>query len=238
MLNCSALINDQIKCVNVGIRQSPMNINTETVVPRSSTKIEFHCKDVYSGIILQEGNELMTAHNGWTATYTSATEESTWTSVQFHFHSPSEHSVDGHFYDAEMHTVFRNDRNKKQLLVLGILFTLDEHAEENEFLTALELEDIYEEGEKFIKNVPMEEFISSTVNDNLFNYQGSLTTPTCDEVVEWFVFKHPVKINEEQLHNFEILWSKNYEFAMGNGNNRYFLRKKILFYSSFHIIQV
>ena len=174
--------------------------------------------------MIQEGNELIAAHNGCTATYSSPTEESSWTSIQFHFHSPSEHTIDGQFYDAEMHTVFRNDNNKRQLLVLGIFFKLDEHAKENEFLTALELEDIYEEGEKFIKNVPMEEFIHSNINDNLYNYQGSLTTPTWDEVVEWFVFKHPVSINEEQLYNFKILWPNNYEFAEGNGNNRYYLK--------------
>lgn len=38
--------------------------------------------------------------------------------VQFHFHSPSEHTVDGKFYDMEMHLVHKSD--KGDLAVVGV----------------------------------------------------------------------------------------------------------------------
>lgn len=32
-----------------------------------------------------------------------------------------------------------------------------------------------------------------------FRYQGSLTTPDCDETVIWTVFKDPIKIHKDQV---------------------------------------
>lgn len=32
-----------------------------------------------------------------------------------------------------------------------------------------------------------------------FRYQGSLTTPTCDETVIWTVFEEPIKLHKDQV---------------------------------------
>ena len=55
--------------------------------------------------------------------------------LQFHFHYPSEHSIDGELMDAEMHIVHQNDDG--DLAVLGIFFDL---GEENSFIKSV-LED-------------------------------------------------------------------------------------------------
>ena len=42
--------------------------------------------------------------------------------------------------------------------------------------------------------------------DNYYRYSGSLTTPSCDEVVEWFVLDSPVlSISDEQLLSFQSI---------------------------------
>ncbi|XP_026471761.1 putative carbonic anhydrase 3 [Ctenocephalides felis] len=38
---------------------------------------------------------------------------------------------------------------------------------------------------------------------NFYRYEGSLTTPTCDEVVLWTVFEHSLPISDEQLKIFQ-----------------------------------
>merc|ERR1719461_2267732 len=48
--------------------------------------------------------------------------------------------------------------------------------------------------------------------DEYFHYHGSLTTGTCDEAVNWVVFKNPIAIRESHLLAFQSL--KNY-----NGKN-------------------
>ena len=37
------------------------------------------------------------------------------------------------------------------------------------------------------------------------NYAGSLTTPTCNEVVRWILFKQPIQISARQMEAFRAL---------------------------------
>ena len=185
-----------------------------------SAKVHFNWTDIASGRVDLIGSELITRFDGWKATYETTNEFSNWTSAQFHFHSPGEHLINKESYDVEMHLVFSNNDDHKQIMVLGIFFDLDNETDDVSLLSSLNLEGILEAKYKTISNVPLKDFISSTLNDNLYNYQGSLTSPTCDEAVEWMVLKNPIKINQKQLDNFQNLWSKNPNFADGNGNNR------------------
>ncbi|XP_014832051.1 PREDICTED: receptor-type tyrosine-protein phosphatase zeta-like [Poecilia mexicana] len=51
--------------------------------------------------------------------------------------------------------------------------------------------------------------------EKYFIYNGSLTTPTCDETVEWIVFKNKVAISDEQVRNYvSVLAIKILSFTM------------------------
>jgi carbonic anhydrase len=46
--------------------------------------------------------------------------------------------------------------------------------------------------------------------EKYYRYSGSLTTPECDEIVDWHVIDNPVlKISEEQLLNFQSIRDEN-----------------------------
>ena len=64
--------------------------------------------------------------------------------LQFHFHSPSEHTFDGKHYELELHIVHKK-KDKEELAVLAIYFDREEGgSSENAFLSSLNLG---EEGE-------------------------------------------------------------------------------------------
>ena len=49
---------------------------------------------------------------------------------QFHFHTPSEHLIDGRYHDVEAHFVFKSSKDK--LSVIGVFYDVSD--QENEFL--------------------------------------------------------------------------------------------------------
>jgi carbonic anhydrase len=51
-------------------------------------------------------------------------QASTWYPAQYHWHAPSEHTVDGHLFDAELHFVHSNGKEAPDTLyaVLGVFF--------------------------------------------------------------------------------------------------------------------
>ena len=54
----------------------------------------------------------------------------------------------------------------------------------------------------------------------VYNYDGSFTTPPCTEGINWLVVKKPLKISKKQLAVLVDHWAGNVTFANGFGNNR------------------
>ena len=131
-------------------------------------------------------------------------------SVQFHFHSPSEHIVDGSLYDLEMHLVHKDLRKGTINAVLGFMFK--NTGKFNPFI------------QKAIDALekPVEIDFGDLVKDNpqFYFYHGSLTTPPCSENILWFLTSKVLEMDEKQLKFFTSRWTDNPGFADGCGNNR------------------
>jgi len=125
--------------------------------------------------------------------------------LQFHFHTMSEHTINGTRYPMEAHLVHQNSTGG--LVVIGIMI---EEGAENPFL------------KNFSDNLPAAagfDYHSSgkvTVGDLIpshggyFTYSGSLTTPPCSEIVTWIVMKEPVQASAAQIENFHAIMHDNY----------------------------
>ncbi|XP_071849206.1 carbonic anhydrase 2-like isoform X1 [Apostichopus japonicus] len=206
-----------------GSSQSPININTKDVVLKDfeDWKLSgFSLNDENSGqasSITNNGHSLTVNLDG--NYHTSGGGLTTgYKAVQFHFHwgsvdtQGSEHTVDDQMYAAEMHIVHHKDTfddlgaavangDDDDLAVLGVLI---EVGESNEALAEVfELaKDVPYEGNT--TEIPSNNTIS--VADMLpkdvtryFRYLGSLTTPTCNEVVVWTVFEDSISISADQM---------------------------------------
>ena len=117
---------------------------------------------------------------------------------QFHFHSPSEHSVNGRFYAMEMHFVHIDEHG--ELAVVGVMI---EEGEEHPVLKQLWSFMPENPGGTSEQPIGIEETELLPPTRNYYVYGGSLTTPPCSEGVKWLVLKTPIEASAEQIETFK-----------------------------------
>jgi carbonic anhydrase len=184
-----------------GEQQSPINISQNQMKEGSLWKINYkksslkiaHNENMDD--ILDNGHTIQVTVDGGS---TFQLNHHTYHLKQFHFHTPSEHTIDGKHFPMEVHFVHQSDSG--DLAVIAVLIV--EGKENPNF-------------EKVLSNLPAKkgETIHLTkVHFSLqfqlpekleaYHYQGSLTTPPCSEKVEWLVFKHFSFASKEQIKAF------------------------------------
>lgn len=126
--------------------------------------------------------------------------------VQFHFHAPSEHTVDGQHYPMEIHFVHQAEDGA--LAVVGILV---EEGEENPFAVPLWEQLAQATGTATTVYVAPEfdDHFEDNAPTSLYHYMGSLTTPPCSEGVNWYVRERPAQFSREQIAAFTAVYDHN-----------------------------
>ncbi|KAL9894802.1 carbonic anhydrase 2-like isoform 1-T2 [Glossina fuscipes fuscipes] len=141
-------------------------------------------------------------------------------SAHFHWGSPtskgSEHMIDGHRFDVEMHIVHKNRKYRTMekasklhdgLLVVGVLFKKVKDANirfkllDNIF-NSLPSVKTYKDSVHVKYPLKIAGLLGNVDTNVFFSYRGSLTTPPCYQSVRWYVFRDAVPITEKQLNNF------------------------------------
>jgi carbonic anhydrase len=117
--------------------------------------------------------------------------------VQFHFHAPSEHLVNGKRYDAELHLVHKNGNG--ELAVIGVL--IEKGADNAAFATVWSALPA-KEGPEHTLSAQTDATAMLPAVQTTYRYSGSLTTPPCTEGVKWIVMTAPVQMSAAQLAAF------------------------------------
>jgi len=152
-----------------------------------------------------------------------------YSSKQFHFHTPSEHLVDGMTFPMEMHIVnILTDSGKKDnpsYLVVALLFKM---GAENNFLKEFLNNIPKREGEKNelpLGQVRLEDVFSQIPKNEMksyYAYKGSLTTPPYTESVQWVILKYIVEASEEQILQIERMEGNNARHVQAVNNRKIF----------------
>jgi len=197
-----------------GSAQSPIDLKPATAYKKPLSSPKFRG---YDSITLKNTNVMNNGHSVQMSMITPVVAimsggplKQNYEFLQLHFHWGSEHTVDGKRFPMEMHMVHKivGENSPKEvkdgLGVAGFLFEISE--EDNPALNPLlhTFADIIKPGEKtyLIQTLSVPDLIAPAAKGEYFSYSGSLTTPTCNEVVQWIVFKTLLKISQYQLNIF------------------------------------
>ncbi|WP_180229439.1 carbonic anhydrase family protein [Bacillus wiedmannii] len=115
---------------------------------------------------------------------------------EFHFHTPSEHVVNGHRYSMELHLVHQSQVGR--LAALSVFFELG--CENPSFQVIL---DNLNKQKNLVSGIEINIDKLIPNRKTYYHYLGSLTTDPFIENVEWYVFSNPIEISLEQLENFK-----------------------------------
>lgn len=191
-----------------GNRQSPLNIISSDSRHAVVHKVRFNYHPS-TKTVLNLGHTVEVMYdNGNTLVY----EGRPYDFKQFHFHTPSEHLIDGVTYPMELHMVhtLKQEGNQTPVyLVLGLLF---KEGKANPFL------------DKFLNAIPdstgatnhlsneyidINELLAQAGSLHYYHYDGSLTTPPYTETVSWLLVKHIFEASPEQIEKLNRMEGNN-----------------------------
>lgn len=188
---------EQYDVCSSGKSQSPIDIKTsETFINKTLQPLTRNCH-VYNASLLTDGKHLQVPFN---VRGGLIIDGKTYSLKQMHWHTPSEHRLNGVQYAAELHEV--HIAADGSATVVGILF---EEGPPSPLLTMLkpELDELAKKScEGAQERVIIPRFESSFLRRRprkYYRYMGSLTTPPCTQNVLWNVLAKVKTISKDQV---------------------------------------
>lgn len=180
-----------------GKHQSPVNLMVSGVPQEHMFSFAYSST---SEMILNNGHTVELLYDSGSIFSFDGTDYSL---LQFHFHTPSEHQLNGDEFPIEMHLVHRSVDTT--YLVVSILF---EEGAENPFLSHLILDAPEEvEQKNFDTTINVSELLPE--EQEFYYYSGSFTTPPCTESVKWLVFKEQITASPLQIKALRAIEGAN-----------------------------
>jgi len=186
------------KC-KTGKQQSPIDLPSDKATGAGMAFAQYYGTDKFTFV-----------NNGHTIQANASSSDNTleyagnrYVLKQFHFHAPSEHTVEGGaHYPMELHFVHQDANGA--LAVVGVTI----RAGEESAPLAEAFRDLPAVG-KESKPIALNPFALLPQAKTSFQYSGSLTTPPCSEKVAWFVLRQPIELSAAQIEAFRKLYSRN-----------------------------
>lgn len=185
-----------------GLLQSPIDLHA--VAERSAHQLHFDYRpDTLR--IQNTGHTVQVDHQSGS---TLKTGDQTFELVQYHLHSPSEHTVEGKRYPLEIHLVHRNSAGL--LAVVGVLVDEGPESPAEAATTGAIWDHLPTTAGAHAEAISQVDPTTLLPGDHThFFYTGSLTTPPCTEHVRWHIMTTPVPLSAAHIAAFRQLYSDN-----------------------------
>lgn len=198
-------------CAN-GKTQSPINISKKSKTTFNSLMIHYQSAPLR---IIDDGNTELNIGNARIMTneghgiqvnfpQNSLKEaiifkEKEYRLLQFHIHTPSETTLNGHAFPMEIH--FVHQRENGQVAVIAVLVKV---GASNSVLQNLIDHFPADHGiEQIIKDDQINPLDLIPKKQDYYNFMGSLTTPPCTEGLQWIVMPNTITATAEQITAFK-----------------------------------
>lgn len=185
-----------------GKAQSPINIAKTDAKGGASWKFDYKTTSLriahneHMDDIIDNGHTIqVTVDEGSTFTF----GDKSFDLKQFHFHTPSEHTVDGQHYPMEMHLVHQSGDGS--LAVVAVFIQEGKTTNQNFAKIIANLPNGKGES-KHITDANLELKVHMPKDNYAYHYVGSLTTPPCSENVQWLILREPLSLSKEQIEAF------------------------------------
>jgi carbonic anhydrase len=199
----------------VGKKQSPIDIATANTLAKSFSKLLFQYNPTPLKIE-NTGHYVEVPYDPTSYLYVGSQPTDVYKLVQFHFHAPSEHTINGFRYDAELHLVHTNVIG--ETAVIGVLLS-SSRAGLPIFDTIMANAPTSTGGETELSGEEVNVFDLLPSRKAFYRYEGSLTTPACSESVQWFLMQDPVLITPAALTNLHNVIGKFTNYSSDYPNN-------------------
>ncbi|CAA0830432.1 Alpha carbonic anhydrase 7 [Striga hermonthica] len=203
--NWGKIKKDWVKC-NEGTMQSPIDLSHERVRIISTTEEKNYT--ACNATITNRGHDIQMKFLGDAGLMTI--NGTNYHLVSAHWHSPSEHTINGRRYDMELHLVHVSTdlQVKNNISVLGMLYKI---GKPDKFLSMI-VRNVSSIMDEQHRESPLGMVDPAKINSRskkYFRYQGSLTVPPCTEGVIWTINKkvktvsrHQVNLLREAVHDY------------------------------------
>ncbi|XP_067648736.1 carbonic anhydrase 2-like [Haliotis asinina] len=194
-------------CCN-GSNQSPIDIPSGDAVCYPLGGIEYEPKGDVSGILKMNGHgaNLAFFENERLVTKDIPFSDGEYVLGSMHFHSPSEHLVNGKHMDGELHLVHYKKEygsvagavdKADGLAVIGVFLMVVGESVNQAFNTFVDEVAHLKVGESEEVTLDPNELL--VLDNDYYTYKGSLTTPPCSESVRWVLMVLPLLTTEDRI---------------------------------------
>ena len=180
-------LSDEYAACAIGKQQSPIDITG--YVEGDAEPLSFS----YGTDAKEVRNDGKAVHFDYAPGNTMSIGQRSLTLISAHMHSPSEHLLDGVSFAAELHMIHQDADDN--LAVVGQFFRLGEPSPAVQAI----LDAAPATGETDADGIGLNAGDYTPVGSGYFRYDGSKTTPPCDEPVDWYVMRATKTISQQQV---------------------------------------